>query len=65
MDIMSGKDNRELPMGFGAALAQNEEAMQKFSMLTVEEKDEIINGTHVIKSRREMKDYVNRIADMY
>lgn len=40
------------------ALAQNPEAMQRFSNLTESKKQEIIQGTHAIKSKAEMKQYV-------
>ena len=51
----------EMPLGLGMALVQNQEAMQKFSMLSEEQKKEIIDGTHSIKSREEMHQYVNRM----
>ncbi|MBQ7788511.1 MAG: hypothetical protein IJ398_02525 [Clostridia bacterium] len=55
-------EHNELPLGFGMALAQNPEAMQKFALLSEEEKQEIINGTHSVKSRKEMHEYVNRLV---
>ncbi len=51
----------EMPVGFSMALAQNPEAMQKFSMLSEEKKNEIINDTHSVKSSREMHEYVNKL----
>ncbi len=51
----------EMPIGFSFALAQNPEAMQKFALLSEDKKQEIINGTHSIKSREEMHEYVNKI----
>ena len=52
----------EMPMGFSMALAQNPEAMQKFAMLSEDKKKQIIDGTHSVKSRQEMHEYVNRIT---
>lgn len=52
----------EMPMGFSMALAQNPEAMQKFSMLSEDKKKQIIDGTHSVKSKQEMHEYVNRIT---
>ena len=51
----------DLPMGFGMALAKNPDAIQKFAMLSEDKKRAIIEGTHSVKSRAEMKDYVNSI----
>ncbi len=51
----------EMPIGFSMALAQNPEAMQKFSLLTEDEKKQIIDGTHEVKSKQEMHEYVNRL----
>lgn len=54
----------EMPVGFSMALAQNPEAMQKFAMLSEDKKKEIINGTHSVKSRREMHEYVNKLNNI-
>ena len=51
----------EMPIGFSMALAQNPDAMQKFAMLSENQKQEIVNGTHSIKSKQEMHEYVNKI----
>ena len=50
----------EVPLGFSMALAQNPDAMQKFAMLSEEKKKQIIDGTHSVKSRQEMHEYVNK-----
>lgn len=52
----------EVPLGFSMALAQNPDAMQKFAMLSEEKKKQIIDGTHSVKSRQEMHEYVNKIT---
>lgn len=51
----------EMPVGFSMALAQNPEAMQKFAMLDENKKQKIIDGTHSVKSKDEMHEYVNKI----
>lgn len=51
----------EIPMGLGMALSHNLEAMQKFSMLSDNQKLEIIEGTHSIQSKEEMRQYVENI----
>lgn len=52
----------EMPVGFAMALAMNPDAMQKFSTLSEEKKQEIIEGTHTINSKKEMHRYVDSIV---
>lgn len=52
----------EMPVGFAMALAMNPVAMEKFSMLSEKQKNDIIDGTHSIKSRDEMHRYVNSLV---
>ncbi len=52
----------EMPIGFSMALALNPDAMEKFAMLNETQKQEIINGTHNIKSKQEMHEYVNNLT---
>ncbi len=54
----------EMPIGFSMALAQNPDAMQKFAMLDENKKQEVINGTHSIKSKQEMHEYVNKLNNI-
>ncbi len=54
----------ELPVGFSFVLAQNPEAMQKFAGLSEEKKKEIIDGTHSVNSKQEMREYVNRLNNI-
>ncbi len=58
-------EKNEMPVGLGMALAMNPEAMQKFSSLPEMKKQEIINGTHTISSKAEMKQYVENIKSAY
>ena len=53
----------EMPLGFAMALAMNTSAMENFSKLDETGKREIIEGTKNIKSRAEMKSYVNSIGE--
>lgn len=55
----------EMPVGLGMALAMNPEAMQKFASLTEQQKQQVINGTHAVNSRREMQQYVENIIRSY
>ena len=58
-------DGDGIPMGLGIALAQNLKAMNCFSSLSDEDKKDIINGTHRINSKDEMRRYVDSIPGMY
>ena len=52
-----------LPMGFGMALAANSEALESFAKLTQEQKNKVLDGTKHIRSKLEMRNYVNQIAE--
>ena len=53
----------ELPLGLGMALAQNEEAMKKFELLSENEKRALIERTHSVNSKSEMDRLVNSLCD--
>ncbi len=53
----------EMPIGFAMALAMNPEAMQRFGALSEEQKQQIIAGTHSVKSKDEMHRYVNSLVN--
>lgn len=53
----------ELPLGFGLALAGNPWAMQVFSSLDGESKKKILAETRKIRSKEEMRQFVQSIAD--
>ena len=53
----------EMPVGFAMALAMNPEAMQKFGALSEDQKQQIIEGTHTVKSRDEMRRYVDSLVN--
>lgn len=52
----------EMPVGFSMALALNPEAMERFAMMNEKQKQQIIDGTHNIKSKQEMHEYVNKLT---
>lgn len=54
--------NGEVPMGLGMALAQNTEAMAYFAGLSKEQQQAVIDGTHDIHSKQEMRAYVERLS---
>lgn len=55
-------DFTEVPIGFGLALAQNEEAMNAFAMMAKEEKQAIWNKAHNARSEKEMHQIVNNLV---
>lgn len=56
-------DKRELPLGLGMALAQNEPAMQCFESMSETEKAAFVAKTHAVNSKREMQRLVNSLTD--
>lgn len=61
----SGKNHDQgfagIPMGLSMALAQNPEAMSRFAALSEEEKRRVIQHTHEIGSKREMRAFVDSL----
>lgn len=54
-------DFAEVPIGFGMALAQNEEAMNKFAMMTKQEKQAIWKKARNAQSEEDMNRIVSSI----
>ncbi len=52
----------ELPLGFGMALAQHPEAMERFANMSESEKEDVLSQLHSIKSKQEMKNYVTNLG---
>ena len=51
----------EIPMGLGMALAQNLDAMNRFASLSEEKRRAVIAHTHEIRSKEEMRAYVDSL----
>lgn len=56
-------DFSEVPIGFGMALAQNEEATNAFAMMTKEQKQAIWNRARHAQSEQEMHRIIAEITD--
>lgn len=56
-------DIGSLPLGFGMALAQNEAAMKSFESLSEIEKEAIVQRTHQVNSKLEMRGLVASLAE--
>ena len=52
----------EVPVGFGLALAQNEEAMNAFAMMTKAEKQIVWKKAYHARSAQDMQEIVNSIV---
>lgn len=52
----------DMPMGLGMALAQNKEAMDYYAKLSEAEQKVVIDHTHEIRSKQEMKAYVQSLV---
>ncbi len=60
---MNSKNNlfKDLPIGFSLALAQNSNALDCFSSMNSNKQQEVINGAKAVRSKEEMKSYVNNL----
>ena len=56
-------DIKSLPLGFGMALAQNEAAMKTFESFSEAEKEAIVQRTHQVNSKREMRSLAASLAE--
>ena len=50
------------PIGFGMALAVKEAAMNAYSAMTEDEKQNILNKAHNVRSEKEMYDLIATLA---
>ena len=62
MEWHNFQQSTDIPMGLGMALMQNKPAMDYFSSLSDAEKQQIIEHTHVIRSKEEMQSYVDSLV---
>ena len=53
----------DLPLSFVMNLAQNESAMKRFQAMSETEKADIINKTHSVHSKEEMRSLVNSLSE--
>ena len=57
-------DFKEVPIGFGMALARNEEAMNAFAMMTAEQKQAIWEKARSVRSKAQMQQLVGSIPQL-
>lgn len=56
-------DFTKVPIGFGMELAQDEAAMQRYAILTQEEKRAILKRAHSARSEKEMREIVSGLSN--
>ncbi len=56
------QENREMPLGFGMALAQDAEALERYAALSPAQQQSVLEGTHAVRSKGEMHEYVRRLG---
>ncbi len=55
-------NNPEIPIGLGMALAMNREAMNSFASMPAQQQQQIIEQTHSIRSKEEMRAFVQSLV---
>lgn len=55
----------DLPMGLGFSMAMNEKAMCNFAHLSEDEKRQVIEQSRQVKSKAEMAQIVDRLAENF
>ena len=56
-------DFYKVPIGFGMALAMNQPAMNAYAAMTEQQKQEILNKAHNVRSEKEMHSLVASLAN--
>ncbi len=54
-------DNSDLPIGFTMELAQHSDILSRFAALSKMEQERFIDGSREVKSRQEMRNYVENM----
>lgn len=55
-------DNQKLPIGFTMELAQHSDILNHFAQLSKTEQDFIVEGAKQVRSRDEMRSYVESLG---
>jgi len=56
-------DIYHVPLGFGMALAMNPPALNAYSAMTEEQKQQILNKAHHARSKKEMHNLVSSLTN--
>lgn len=60
---MKNNPIEKIPLGLSMALSNNPVAFTRFANMTPKQQEEIIEATHLINSKKEMREFVNRIEN--
>lgn len=63
MDKRNYSNGLDIPLGLSMAMGQNPQAMEYFTHLTSEQKNQLIGSVHNVHSKSEMKRFVQKMAD--
>lgn len=63
MDKRNYSNGLDLPLGLSMVMGQNPQAMEYFAHLSSEQKTQLISSVHDVHSKREMKEFVQKMAD--
>ena len=55
-------DGPDMPLGFGMALAQNPDAMDVYSGLTEEQRQQVLQKSRRVRSKTEMRSFVDSLV---
>ena len=61
IEVMNMINDEELPIGFTMELAMHADALNRFSRLSKDEQQRRIDGAKKVKSRDEMRSYVEQM----
>ncbi|MBQ3154300.1 MAG: hypothetical protein IJB88_03620 [Clostridia bacterium] len=62
MNEMQKPTSDEIPLGFGMALAQNEQALQNFAHMDERERQRVLFDARHVRTKNEMKSLITRIG---
>ena len=60
-EVMAMLDNKEFPIGFTMELAQHSDVLNRFSQLSQQDQQSIVEEARLIKSHNQMRDFVESI----
>ena len=63
MDQYKAPSADEIPLGFGMALAQNEQAMQNFAGMDARDRQRVLYDARHVRTKAEMKSLIERIGN--
>lgn len=62
MNSKNFRDGADIPLGLTMAMAQNPQAFDSFSKLSLQQKQEVISCSRQVRSRKEMQELTDNLA---